>query len=73
MRQTAVGKHLKEMNHIETIKSFKTGNVVKGSRHPLKMTVEKSNEQHTHCVYFDENEQLQRVIYRTNELEFLSH
>ena len=56
-----------------TTELFKTGNVVKGNKHSYKMTVEKSNEKTTDCVYFDKDQHIHRVIYNTNELEFISH
>ncbi|WP_336127362.1 hypothetical protein [Mesoflavibacter sp. CH_XMU1422-2] len=52
-----------------TTKLFKIGDVVKENKHSYKMTVEESNEKTTDCVYFDNNQNLHRVVYNTNELQ----
>ena len=58
---------------MNTEKYLKTGDVVKHSKNTYKRTVEKSNKEETSCVYFDESQNLHRVIYNTDELEFISH
>lgn len=57
----------------KTTELFKTGDVVKGNKHPYKMTVEESNKKTTYCVYFDKDQHIHRVVYNTNELEFIGH
>lgn len=47
---------------------FKIGDIVKHDNNPLKMTVEGCDEQNTYCVFFDNNQKLHRIVYKTKEL-----